>query len=283
MITIIGNNFEGACTGQTLKSVETPYYAVVNGCLDIDALSAGYLAADTLELKVEGLALASSAPVSVYATCKVAGQPYITIVKAWIKEAGTICVEKVAGWATVSSYRLTFQCIFFPLGYEFLPRSMSKTAITVSCSDGTANKFVDGCYVTDEWMTFFIEFSRLTVNDPTLPLNLDITGLSARAAGNLFLVYNDPSLESMGSGYHNMIVSPTGLQSEDVFGTLANEATARKFIKGTIISLPWPSRNSLNFRAVSPSPASLQELLSQRCACSGLSPREKSPTVPSAS
>lgn len=235
MITIIGNNFGGACIGQTLKSVETPYYAVVNGSLDIDASSAGYLAADTLELKVDGLALASSAPVSVYATCKVAGQPYITIVKAWIKEAGTICIEKVAGWALVSSYRLTFQCIFFPLGYDFMPKNMNKTTISISCSDGTAQKFVDGCYATDEWMTLFIEFTKLTVNDPTQPLKLDITGLSAQAAGNLFLVYNDPTLESMGSGYHNMIVSPTGLQGEEAFGTLANEATARKFIKGTII------------------------------------------------
>ena len=107
MITIVGNNFGGSYAGQQLASVETRYYVIVNGNLTVNAQAAAYQAAEVLELQVEGLLMGASAPAAVYAKCEVAGQAYITIVKSWIKDQHTICIEKVPGWASVSSYVLS--------------------------------------------------------------------------------------------------------------------------------------------------------------------------------
>lgn len=232
MITIVGNNFGGSYAGQQLSTVENRYYVIVNGSLTVNAQAAAYLAAEVLELQVEGLVMGASAPAAVYAKCEVAGQEYITIVKSWIKDQHTICIEKVPGWASVSSYDLSFQCMYFPLGYDFCPKGISKLGISLNNPPSGVRLFTAIGYATDEWMYLYMQFSEFQVEDPSSPIILTLNGVPNEAEGTFPLIYNDPSLEAMGSGYKDMVLYCGSLYMNGVMGTLANESTTRKFLKG---------------------------------------------------
>ena len=232
MITIVGNNFGGNYAGQQLACVETRYYVIVNGNLTVNAQAAAYLAAEVLELQVEGLVMGASAPVAVYAKCEVAGQAYITIVKSWIKDQHTICIEKVPGWASVSSYVLSFQCMYFPLGLDFCPKSISKLNISLNNPPSGVQLFYAMGYATEEWMYLYMQFTNFHVEDPSVPTVLTLNGVPSGAEGTFPLIYNDASLEAMGSGYKNMVLSGGTLTMTEALGTLANESAVRKFLKG---------------------------------------------------
>ena len=235
MLTIVGNNWGGNYSGVTLKSVDSHFYQVVNGSIDVVASGAAYVAAEVLELQVQGLSMAASAPVAVYATCQVAGQKYITIVKAWIKDAQTICIEKLAGWASVGGYRLTFQCVFFPLGYDCCPRTVGRTKQSLVNPPSGVTLGYDSCLFKDNWAFIYLCFSNFLLEDTSSLLRLELNNVPSGAAGSLFLVYNDSSLAAMGSGYLPMTLDGNSLESDEAPGPLFGTQDSRKFIKGAII------------------------------------------------
>ena len=235
MLTIVGNNFGGNYSGVTLKSVETCFYVVVDGIITVVPSGAAYDAAEVLELEVEGLQMPASDPAAVYLTCQVSGQRYVTIAKAWIKNIRTICIEKVAGWASLASYQLHLSCLFFPTGYDFCPQNLARNKISLSNAPSGVTMRLENCLFKEGWMSFYVQFSQWQVADPTALLQLTLNNVPAGAAGSLLLVYNEASLESMGSGYVPMTLNGTSLVSDEAPGALFNNAQDYKFIKGIVI------------------------------------------------
>jgi len=235
MLTIVGNNFGGNCTGQQLKVVQDKYHAVVNGSITVDSSQAAYKQATVLEIKVEGLAIMNSGPVAVYATLFYGGIHRITVVRAWFEDQETLRIEKVLGWPENCQYQLTFQCLFIPFGIDFLASYQRKTAVALSGAPAGFNIFESNVKLFDDWAFIFMSFSSFATAEPETPINLTLTGLTEDIEHDFFLVYNDPTLEEYGSGYVDLSLVGNSLLIEDGLPELANAAAGRKFIKGAII------------------------------------------------
>ncbi len=235
MLTIVGNNFGGNCTGQQLKVVQDNFYAVVNGAITVDTSLAEYKQVSVLELKVQGLLINNSGPTAVYATMLHGGIKRITVVKAWFEDQETLRIEKVIGWPENCQYQLTFQCMFIRLGTDFLPYYQRKDAVALSGAPSGFSLFNNNVKLFENWAYIFLTFSSFATSEPGTPINLTLTGLNENIAHDFFLVYNDPSLEEFGSGYVDMSIVGNSLQIADGLPALANAAPGRKFIKAAII------------------------------------------------
>lgn len=235
MLTIVGNNFGGNCTGQQLKVVQDKYHAVVNGVLSVDASQTAYKHVSVLEIKVEGLLISNSGPAAVYATMFYGGIHRITIVKAWLKDQETLCIEKVLGWPESCQYQLTLQCLFFPFGIDFLANYQRKTDVALSGAPAGFNIYEANVKLFDDWAFIYLNFSNFATPEPETRISLTLTGLTEDIAHDFFLVYNDPTLEEYGSGYVDMSLIGNNLLIEDGLPELANAAAGRKFLKGAII------------------------------------------------
>lgn len=235
MLTIVGNNFGGNYSGVQLKSVETRFYVVVDGIITVIPSNATYKGADVLELEVQGLQMVSSVPSAIYLTCQVNGQRYVTIAKAWIKNSHTICIEKVGGWASLVSYQIHLKCMFFPTGYDFCPKGVHRDMVYLDNAPSGVKMRLENCLFQEGWMSFYLQFSQWQVADPSALLQLTLSNVPEGAMGSLLLVYNEISLNAMGSGYVPMTLNGSSLVSEEAPGDLFNSAEDYKFIKGIVI------------------------------------------------
>ena len=234
-LNIIGNNFGASLAGQTLKVHQTKYYAVVNGVVTVQPGNPAYERAEVLELTVDGLLINTSGPTSVYATMIVGEVQYITIAKAWVKDQSTICIEKVGGWSSQAWYKLNFQCIFFPLGLDFCPSLHRHTSISFVNPTENFQIGTTRCAFYDEWMFIAISFGTFKADTADTSFELALSGVPETAIGDLMLVYNDPSLVNLGSGYIDIGLVGNRLIADEGMPQLAIDSTSRKFIKGAIV------------------------------------------------
>ena len=91
MITAISNNF-GAGEIQ-LKDFQKEGLVVLNGAFEFNPANAAYLAAEVLEIKVPELMVSKSTNAVVYLIDMDNEMPHATLMRAWIKDSRTICME----------------------------------------------------------------------------------------------------------------------------------------------------------------------------------------------
>ena len=91
MIKIISNNFGAECLD--FRSFEKEGLMVANGRFYFDPSNAAYRAADVLEIKVSDMMLSKSANAAVYLVDRDNEMPHATLLKAWVKDCNTICME----------------------------------------------------------------------------------------------------------------------------------------------------------------------------------------------
>lgn len=234
-LNIIGNNFGASLAGQTLKVNQTKYFAMVNGEVTVQPGNPAYERAEVMELTVEGLLINTSGPTSVYATMIDGGIKYITIAKAWVKDEYTICIEKVGGWSSQDWYKLTFQCIFFPLGLDFRPQKDYQFRVSIANPSANFVLIDNQCLISDDWMYLALTFDKFKADQADTPLELDLRGTPNYVQCDFFLVYNDPLLAPLGSGVIDTQFVNGNLVLEDGMPQLAIDATGRKFLKGVIV------------------------------------------------
>lgn len=91
MITALSNNF-GAGEIQ-LMDFQKDGLVVLNGAFEFDPANAAYLAAQVLEIKVPRLMINKSTNAVVYLVDIENQMPHATLLKAWVKDCNTICIE----------------------------------------------------------------------------------------------------------------------------------------------------------------------------------------------
>lgn len=91
MITAISNNF--GAEDIRLKDFQKEGLVVLNGMFTFNPSNAEYLAAEVLEIKVPDLTINKSANAAVYLIDIQNEMPHATILKAWVKDCNTICIE----------------------------------------------------------------------------------------------------------------------------------------------------------------------------------------------
>lgn len=118
MFTSTGSNF-GAPTIQ-FKDYQNEHEIVLNAVFDYDADSDAYRNAKVLEIYVPELTLEKSAVTHVYFGAENNGCWFGTVVKAWIKNRTTICIEKFNPWPSKTNHRIWFCSMFATRGHRSL-------------------------------------------------------------------------------------------------------------------------------------------------------------------
>ena len=106
MITAISNNF-GAGEIQ-LKDFQKEGLVILNGAFEFDPANAAYLAAQLLEIKVPELMVGKSTNTVVYLVDIDNEMPHATLVRAWIKDSRTICMEPCRCFDSKSRLQVVF-------------------------------------------------------------------------------------------------------------------------------------------------------------------------------
>lgn len=91
MIQVISNNFGADYID--FKTFEKPGLVVVNGRFFFDPSNEAYRSASVLEIKVSDMGLSRSTNAVVYLVDRENEMPHATILKAWIRDCNTICIE----------------------------------------------------------------------------------------------------------------------------------------------------------------------------------------------
>lgn len=120
MITATGNNF--GASEITFKDYQTEDMVILNGTIDFHPSDSNYKAAEVLEIYVPSLLLKRSLETVIYLkmdrgedeTKTYRHDQYCTIVKSWIKDENTICVEKISLYDDCENLSLIFTSIFLP-------------------------------------------------------------------------------------------------------------------------------------------------------------------------
>lgn len=157
---------------------------ILNGVIEIDTENESYKAAEILEITVPDLSIGRSAVTAVFLRSSKADGAS-TIVKSWIKDARTICVEKLPEFDEFGPLTLYFASAYVKLGQRMdcLLNTVIRPSIVNGVS-GSQSASDTKAVVTDNWCYLYICFSSFAGNDykdafecsvEELPEDIDIT------------------------------------------------------------------------------------------------------------
>lgn len=157
---------------------------ILNGVVSIDTDNESYKAAEVLEISVPDLSICRSAVTAVFLRSSKADGAS-TIVKSWIKDVRTICVEKLPEFDEFGPLTLYFASAYVTLGQRMdCPLNTVIRPSIVNGVSGSQSASDTKAVVTDNWCYLYICFSKFAGNDykdafecsvEGLPEDIDIT------------------------------------------------------------------------------------------------------------
>ena len=138
---------------------------ILNGVVSIDTDNEKYKAADVLEITVPDLSVSRSVVTAVFLRSSKADGAS-TIVKSWIKDVRTICVEKLPEFDEYGPLTLYFASAYVTLGQrmECPPNAVIRPTI-VNGANGSQSASDMKAVVTDNWCYLYICFSKFAGDD----------------------------------------------------------------------------------------------------------------------
>lgn len=133
---------------------------ILNGVIRIDTENESYKAAEVLEITVLDLSISRSAVTAVFLRSSKADGAS-TVVKSWIKDARTICVEKLPKFDELGPLTLYFASAYVALGQRM--DCPMNTVIRTTIVNGEAGKQSISnakAVVTDNWCYLYICFDK---------------------------------------------------------------------------------------------------------------------------
>ncbi|MBQ8645543.1 MAG: hypothetical protein IJ476_04135 [Bacteroidales bacterium] len=163
MITSIGNNF-GAGPIQ-INDFQSEGFIVLNARFDVDTTAPQYSQAAQLELYVPQLSLSRSSVTSCYIKTEELlwpGESYEelvplgTTVKTWVKDANTICFEKLGIYDSLGKFTIIICTLYAPRGTRGTLPKVETTPITFNYQTAQM-KTSSLCYIAENWcfLTFY--------------------------------------------------------------------------------------------------------------------------------
>ena len=157
---------------------------ILNGVISIDTNNEKYKATEVLEITVPDLSISRSAVTVVFLRSSKADGAS-TIVKSWIKDARTICVEKLPEFDEFGPLTLYFASAYVTLGQRMdCPLNTVLRPSIVNGESGSQSATDTKAVVTDNWCYLYICFSKFAGADykdafecsvEGLPEDIDIT------------------------------------------------------------------------------------------------------------
>ena len=170
MFNSTGNNFGAGVIA--FKDVQESNYIVLNAKFTCSPQSAEYQAADVLEIYVPALSIARSTIAGVVARYKERGTsygyPYIydggTVLKSWVKDANTLCIEKLSCFDDKQELIIYIQTLYCMLGQGGNASKGKEKRITCVSEDSylrldTSYTF---CVVFPKWVFYHMMFGSCT-------------------------------------------------------------------------------------------------------------------------
>ncbi len=157
---------------------------ILNGVVNIDTDNEKYKAAEILEITVPDLSIGRSAVTAVFLRSSKADGAS-TIVKSWIKDVRTICVEKLPEFDEFGPLTLYFASAYVTLGHRMdCPLNTVLRPSIVNGTSGSQSATDTKGVVTEHWCYLYICFSKFAGADykdafecsvDGLPEDIDIT------------------------------------------------------------------------------------------------------------
>ena len=154
----LGNNFGVAEI--EFRSWQEKGLAILNGVVSIDTENESYKAAEVLEITVPDLSIGRSAVTAVFLRSSKADGAS-TIVKSWIKDVRTICVEKLPEFDELGPLTLYFASAYVTLGQRIdCPQNAVIRPSIVNGGSGIQSASDTKAVVTDNWCYLYICFNK---------------------------------------------------------------------------------------------------------------------------
>lgn len=157
---------------------------ILNGVIEIDTDNEHYKAAEVLEITVPDLSVSRSAVTAVFLRSSKADGAS-TVVKSWIKDSRTVCVEKLAEFDEFGPLTLYFASAYVTLGQRMdCPMNNVIRPTIVNGESGNQSVSNAKAVVTENWCYLYICFSNFAGNDykdafectlEGLPEDIDLT------------------------------------------------------------------------------------------------------------
>ena len=183
MFNSISNNF-GAGTIQ-FKDYQEENYVVLNAKFTYDTTSPEYQAVDVLEIKVPDLMIDRSADTGVLARF-VDRQTYYgsnlnydsgTVIRSWIKDKNTICLEKFAPLECMDEIIVYIQAMYVGKHKSTNATKISKTYATFVQPTKYLYTSDVICVIHEHWVFFTCTFSSVSYAYRNEPWEAEIQGL----------------------------------------------------------------------------------------------------------
>ncbi len=183
MIQTVGNNFGGGPI--SLTAYLSDKIIVLNGKFTVDTTTEEYRNASVLELYFDDLPMNKSA----VSTCfmqseqlKWPGESYETlykfgtVLKMWIKDKNTICIEKLGIYDENGSFTIAIGSMFTKLGVREEITLYDQTRLTFTYPAEQSYLDEDICVITDDWVFLHIVFSGTSAPRDGNPYLINLGG-----------------------------------------------------------------------------------------------------------
>lgn len=197
MFNSISNNF-GAGVIQ-FKDFQSEKLTILNAMFSFNPDSGEYQAAETLEIKVPNLKMKKSAVTAAFVVSSEENYQYGTVLKTWIKDANTICIEKIEGWNQPGPWTIYINAAYVKLGCRSAVE-VTGTLTPAIGSDMTGFRS-NGFYATAEpgWCYVCFRFRTSNSLEHDKELVFHFTGLPEDTDCNVPIVFMNASVDKKGS------------------------------------------------------------------------------------
>lgn len=183
MITSTGSNF--GVTGIQIKDYQTEDMAILEAVFEVDPSNADYQACDVMEIYVPSLRFKKSLESTgfiVYEGDLDPRYPYEsenagTVVKVWIKDENTICIEKLGLYDDLDAFKIFISSLFVPSGKRTAFQKRTKTTLTFTSDALHMQSSFSFAVIEDNWMFLVLGFGNYNYSHRDEVWTVNIQGL----------------------------------------------------------------------------------------------------------
>ncbi len=196
MIQSTGNNF-GVAVPISFEAYLTENNAVISGKFSIDTTSEEYLKASVLEIYFDDLVMSKSAVSSCYIQASELRYPGTsreeicnvgTVLKAWIKDRNTLCIEKLDIYDDLGTINILFGSMFAKLASKEEMTIYPKTSLKFTFPGKSMTPREVVCVVNENWAfihMYFVSYGYLELDDPFI---MNMTNFPTDISMEIFVV-----------------------------------------------------------------------------------------------
>lgn len=200
IINSTGNNF--GVEQIEFKAALDNNYIILNGKFSFDRDSEEYASADVLEIYVPDLPMKRSLETAVY---MLFDTTYYgrngTVVKSWIKNKNTICVEKLSVSDSFTNFEFMFYCAYLPKGQRDTFEIEGQIELTLENFNKSLYEEIACAVVREKWAMIAVVVGGLGNVEADESFSFDLTGFPTEIASDVPFFGHWNSASGYGSFY----------------------------------------------------------------------------------